>query len=530
MYIFISHSSKDAAMASDICEFLEKNGNRCFLAPRDIRSGCEYAEEIINGVDTADAMLVMLSREANESPHVLREIERAVSKGLPIIVYKLEDVELTKSMEYFLMTHQWMNAKTGDYKELARCVENVENKLKEKQQNEEDEKAGRGVAFSPYESKETEERLKSNSEKKKLIIYVMAAIITLLIAVVVVLLVSGEGKTGDDTGSSTEVEIETSTTEETVTGDETTEKETESEDESDTVQKDTILSESHENQTTPHSGNVGNADNNVPKKEVKVGDEVVFGKYNGEDIVWRVLKISENGSEAVLITRDIITMKAYDAAESGRYGYDGDKDYFRQNSEADTDMNLQVRVRGNSDWSTSNIRTWLNSTKEVVKYQDQAPSSLAMSEKRNGYDNEPGFLYNFTEEEIAAILDTTVNTNGNALSAGQVITTTDKVFLLSMDELKWIEEAGISMLAKPTEAALEQDKSQWYEVEYDAYGVEQYCWWLREPVEGTSSKCYVVGNGYYENNIWKDNVGLEGFGIRPVITVNLQADCIKTDK
>ena len=59
MYIFISHSSKDAAMASDICEFLEKNGNRCFLAPRDIRSGCEYAEEIINGVDTADACYVV---------------------------------------------------------------------------------------------------------------------------------------------------------------------------------------------------------------------------------------------------------------------------------------------------------------------------------------------------------------------------------------------------------------------------------------------------------------------------------------
>ena len=51
MYIFISHSSTDAKTAEDLCDVLEKNGNQCFLAPRDIRSGHEYAEEIINGID-----------------------------------------------------------------------------------------------------------------------------------------------------------------------------------------------------------------------------------------------------------------------------------------------------------------------------------------------------------------------------------------------------------------------------------------------------------------------------------------------
>lgn len=49
----------------------------------------------------------------DNSPHVLREIERAVSKHIAIMVYKLEEVELTKSLEYFLMTHQWVSAKPG---------------------------------------------------------------------------------------------------------------------------------------------------------------------------------------------------------------------------------------------------------------------------------------------------------------------------------------------------------------------------------------------------------------------------------
>ena len=124
MYIFISHSSNDAEIAQELCSVLESNGSQCFLAPRDIRSGFEYAAEIINGIDRADAMLLLLSNTANNSPHILREIERAVSKSIPIIVYKLEEVTLTKSMEYFLMSHQWLNSEKGTHKQLLNCIEN----------------------------------------------------------------------------------------------------------------------------------------------------------------------------------------------------------------------------------------------------------------------------------------------------------------------------------------------------------------------------------------------------------------------
>ena len=95
MYIFLSHSSQNADTALSICRTLESNNYKCFLAPRDIRSGYEYAAEIINGIDKSDVLLLVLSKESNTSPHVLREIERAVSKSIPIIVYKLEDVKLT---------------------------------------------------------------------------------------------------------------------------------------------------------------------------------------------------------------------------------------------------------------------------------------------------------------------------------------------------------------------------------------------------------------------------------------------------
>ena len=67
MRVFVSHSSKDAAIAAEVCSHIENSGHSCFLAPRDIRSGYEYAEEIINGIDDSDVIL-LLSEAANSSP------------------------------------------------------------------------------------------------------------------------------------------------------------------------------------------------------------------------------------------------------------------------------------------------------------------------------------------------------------------------------------------------------------------------------------------------------------------------------
>lgn len=258
---------------------------------------------------------------------------------------------------------------------------------------------------------------------------------------------------------------------------------------------------------------------NIFPDAMKAGDTITFGMYNNEEIEWRVLKLSEDGKEAVLISKNILCMKAYDAAESGRCSYDKEGNRYLKGSAADIDQQLQIQVWGNNDWSLSNIRTWLNSSDEVVKYDGQAPVTAAMAEGHNGYQNEPGFLYGFKEEELEAIKEVENITCGNKVSDRDTIVTKDKVYLLSLEELKWFEEAGISLLAEPTEAAVTGDGTGWYLLDMEIYSEKAYYWWLREPVKEASAKCYLVGNGIEEENIYKKDVSMEGFGIRPVITV-----------
>ena len=268
-----------------------------------------------------------------------------------------------------------------------------------------------------------------------------------------------------------------------------------------------------------------------PAKDVELGDEVIFGQYNGAPIKWKVLKLSEDKTEAVLITADIITMKAFDAADSETFNkHEGEYYYSNHESKADTDLEFQAFVRGNSEWASSDIRAWLNGEKELVDYGDSAPTMNKMSDKKSGYDIEPGFLTNFNKAELAAIKTAVIKTNGNEISDEKVITTEDKVFLLSSEELELFEKASLNKLAKPTDECLEQDSSNWYEMEKEGYKSEMYYWWLRDPVEGYSSKCYLVGTEYWEGKIFEQSVGLEGYGIRPAITVDLTSDAIVTEE
>lgn len=469
MQIFISHSSKDAAIAGQICERLEKSGLNCFIAPRDIRPGKEYAEEIVNGIDNSAAMVLLMSQNANGSPHVLREVEHAVSGGTPILVYKIEEVALSKSMEYFLMTHQWVSAKPQeDYADIVAFARELAKEENSRQRvpgpcperggtfHEEGADAERGAGTLTGARAGAGKGSRGAAGRKTGLIGAAAVVLAMGLTVCFVM------------------------------------------------------------------GKYGGMGRKPKPVSLQVGETVLFGSYLDQDIAWRVLRISEDETQAVLIASHILTMKAYDAAESGRYNYDGNQNYWTAVSQADGDPVLQAWVRGNSDWSASNLRTWLNADTEVVAYSGQPPAATAMAEKKNGYQTEAGFLYGFTQEERDAIVETELVTKGNALSETDSVTTIDRVWLLSLEELTWFDQAGMSKFASPTEEAIRQDQSLWYSLDYDTYGVEYFCWWLREPAPDMASLCYLVNNGYGEEVIRQENVGLEGFGVRPALTVDLR--------
>jgi hypothetical protein len=109
---FISYASADKTAADAACAVLEAAGIRCWVAPRDISPGQEYAAAIIDAIDRCHVMVLIFSSSANDSPQVRREIERAASKGVAIMPVRIEKIAPTKSMEYFLGDIHWLDAMT----------------------------------------------------------------------------------------------------------------------------------------------------------------------------------------------------------------------------------------------------------------------------------------------------------------------------------------------------------------------------------------------------------------------------------
>lgn len=110
-HTFISHSASDESTATWWCQSLENEGFACWVAPRDIPAGADWAAEIIAGLDAAYAMLLLLTASAMSSPQVRREVERAVHKEIPVIALRLDHEPLSKSLEYFLSAQHWIDAR-----------------------------------------------------------------------------------------------------------------------------------------------------------------------------------------------------------------------------------------------------------------------------------------------------------------------------------------------------------------------------------------------------------------------------------
>ncbi|MFO7998874.1 MAG: TIR domain-containing protein [Bacteroidales bacterium] len=108
--VFISYSSKDKSIADAVCSILEKTHIRCWIAPRDITPGTPFAEAIIDGMQDAKVFVLIFSSNSNKSPQVMREVERAVHHGLPIIPLRIEDVPMSKQLEFYVSDVHWLDA------------------------------------------------------------------------------------------------------------------------------------------------------------------------------------------------------------------------------------------------------------------------------------------------------------------------------------------------------------------------------------------------------------------------------------
>ena len=124
--VFISYASRDVGVAEELCAALETASLPCWIAPRDVLAGESYAAAIVQAINSCRMLVLVLSKNAIESPHVLREVERASSKRRPVLSVRMDATGLPPELEYFLSANQWLDASGGPIERiLPALIESV---------------------------------------------------------------------------------------------------------------------------------------------------------------------------------------------------------------------------------------------------------------------------------------------------------------------------------------------------------------------------------------------------------------------
>ena len=243
--------------------------------------------------------------------------------------------------------------------------------------------------------------------------------------------------------------------------------------------------------------------------------------YNGKAIVWKIADKNHAGYPAnsvTLITERIISLKCFDAIESG-------------NSDSDR------KRYGNNRWIYANIRQWLNSQAAAGQWysaqhgQDAPPSNANVWDNYNEYQQEAGFLAGFSANFLAALLTTTHTVGKAQVDGGGTESCTDKIFLATCTEvgLSGDVTAGsklaifsndASRQAKPTAEAV--SKSEYTNSSLNANS--PWYWWLADAYASNSCRVRRVNSSGALD--WSSACN-GGGGVRPLC--NIKSDILVSD-
>jgi hypothetical protein len=87
--IFVSHSSADTWVAKQIAREIEVRGGTPFLDEAEVDAGADFEEDILNFLEKAHELVVLLTPWALERPYVWAEIGAAWGRRIPIVALLL---------------------------------------------------------------------------------------------------------------------------------------------------------------------------------------------------------------------------------------------------------------------------------------------------------------------------------------------------------------------------------------------------------------------------------------------------------
>lgn len=108
--VFICYSSQEMEVAQEICQVLEQNEIRCWMAPRDIPPGSDFGDNIDEAIMACKVVVVIFSETAAISQWVKGELNIAFEERKTIIQFRIDQTPLKGQNRVMLNKTHWIDA------------------------------------------------------------------------------------------------------------------------------------------------------------------------------------------------------------------------------------------------------------------------------------------------------------------------------------------------------------------------------------------------------------------------------------
>ncbi|MEY2563374.1 MAG: hypothetical protein QOH88_1567 [Verrucomicrobiota bacterium] len=133
--VFISHSAKNRPVANAIRSALELAGFGCRCAPRIVRPGRLFSDEVASEINQSKALVLILSGESNDSEQILHEVQLAAGAQLLIIEFRIENVTPNDYLQPYLSRRYSIEAiKPSRERQIAQ-LKKLLGKIREKKKD-----------------------------------------------------------------------------------------------------------------------------------------------------------------------------------------------------------------------------------------------------------------------------------------------------------------------------------------------------------------------------------------------------------
>ena len=127
--IFISYSRKNFRQVFEIVKHLSREGYNVWVDKDGIESGDAFKSVIVKAIKSSRVFMFFSSREANESPWTVKEVNMAVYLKKTIIPVKLDNADYNDSILFDLVGLDYVNYFANPSQSLQEIVRSLKKHL-----------------------------------------------------------------------------------------------------------------------------------------------------------------------------------------------------------------------------------------------------------------------------------------------------------------------------------------------------------------------------------------------------------------